>query len=223
MFIAVGLFIAVEFYFSLKVSAVRVSQMLRTMPLLVFTTVAALWLSGIYKSLLRYAGADTFFQAVVATLAGTGITYTVSLLISLLSGIYHEPNHPQLFLMPRPVYFIQWVVSLALIGDSRFLVRYKSTGAVRHSGEKSKRILVIGAGYAGATVIRDIQNGRYGNAVAVGILDDDISKQSSSIARVPVIGGTDEIEEKVEENKVDEIIIAIATPKGDLTDLLNRC
>ncbi len=222
LFIAIGLFIAVEFYFSLKISPVRASQMLLTMPLLIITTLTGLWLSGIYKSLLRYAGADTFFQAAVATLAGTGITYIISLLISLLSGIYHDPNHPQLFLMPRPVYFIQWVVSFALIGGSRFLVRFKSAGARRHSGEKNKRILVIGAGYAGATVIRDIQNGRYGNAVAVGILDDDISRQRSSIARVPVIGGTDEVEEKVEELGVDEIIIAIATPKGEIADLLNK-
>ena len=198
LFILIGLFVAVEFYFSLRVSAVRASQMLRTMPLLIIFTVLALWLSGIYKSLLRYAGADTFFQAAVATLAGTGITYVISLAVSIFTGIYHDPNQPQLILMPRPVYFIQWVISLSLIAGSRFLVRYRSAG-VRKSGEKQRRVLIIGAGYAGAAMIRDIQNGRYGNAIIVGILDDDESKIHSSISRVPVIGGTDGIEEIVEE------------------------
>ena len=73
----------------------------------------------------------------------------------------------KLVLMPRPVYFIQWVISLALIAGARFLVRYRTTPGIAKKGE-IKRILIIGAGYAGATVIRDIQNGRYGNAQAVG-------------------------------------------------------
>ena len=186
-------------------------------------TLIALWLSGIYKSLLRYAGADTFLQAAIATLAGTGITYLISLLVSLISGIYDDPVRPQVILMPRPVYFIQWVVTLALIAGSRFMIRFHNTETGKKTGEKLKKILVIGAGYGGATVIRDIQNGRYGNGAAVAILDDDPGKQNASISRVPVVGGTDEIENTVEKYNIDEIIIAIATPKGTITELLNRC
>ena len=67
------------------------------------------------------------------------------------------------------------------------MVRFRTAGFRRKSGGDAKRILVIGAGYTGATVIRDIQNGRYGNAAAVAILDDDPEKQCSSISRVPVV------------------------------------
>ena len=222
LFIAAGLLISVEFYFSLSVSAVRVTQMLRTLPLLLVATLAALWISGIYRSLLRYAGVDIFFQAIVATLIGTGITYLVSLIISLFCRGYEDQIGFRLILMPRPVYFIQWVITLALIAGSRFLIRYRDAGTHK-KGEKEKRILVIGAGYAGATVIRDIQNGRYGNATAVAILDDDPERQNSSISRVPVVGGTDEVADMVEKSNIDEIIIAIATPKGDITELLNTC
>lgn len=162
------------------------------------------------------------FQSIIATLIGTGSTYVVSLIVSLVSGIYSDPVQPQVLLMPRPVYFIQWVVTLFLIAGSRFLVRYKSTG-VQKKGTDTKRVLIIGAGYAGATVIRDIQNGRYGNSVPVAILDDDPTKLNSSISRVPVVGGTDDILSIVEKMDVKEIIIAIATPKGEITDLLNAC
>ena len=222
LFIAAGLLISVEFYFSLNVSAVRVTQMLRTLPLLLVATLAALWISGIYRSLLRYAGVDIFFQAIVATLIGTGVTYLISLIISLFCRGYEDQIGSRLILMPRPVYFIQWVITLALIAGSRFLIRYRDAGTHK-KGEKEKRILVIGAGYAGATVIRDIQNGRYGNATAVAILDDDPERQNSSISRVPVVGGTDEVADMVEKSNIDEIIIAIATPKGDITELLNTC
>lgn len=222
LFIAVGLVISVEFYFSLRVSDVRMTQMLRTLPLLLVCTLAALWISRIYKSILRYAGADTFFQALIATLAGTGLTYLISLVVSLFCRGYEDQIGSRLILMPRPVYFIQWVITLALIVGSRFLVRFRTAG-IQKKGEKAKRILVIGAGYAGATVIRDIQNGRYGNGTAVAVLDDDPQKKGSSLLRVPVIGGTDLVQETVEKDSIDEIIIAIATPKGDITDLLNKC
>lgn len=222
LFIAVGLFISVEFYFSLRVSDVRMAQMLRTFPILLVCTLAALRISGIYKSILRYAGADTFFQALIATLAGTGITYLASLVVSLFCRGYEDQIGSRLILMPRPVYFIQWVITLALIVGSRFLVRFRTAG-IQKKGEKAKRILVIGAGYAGATVIRDIQNGRYGNGTAVAVLDDDPQKKNSSLLRVPVVGGTNLVQETVEKDNIDEIIIAIATPKGEITDLLNQC
>ena len=222
LFIAAGLVISVEFYFSLRVSDVRMTQMLRTLPLLLVCTLTALWISRIYKSILRYAGADTFFQALVATLAGTGITYLASLVVSLFCRGYEDQIGSRLILMPRPVYFIQWVISLSLIIGSRFLIRFR-TAEIQKKGEKAKRILVIGAGYAGATVIRDIQNGRYGNGTAVAVLDDDPKKKDSSLLRVPVVGGTDLVQETAEKENIDEIIIAIATPKGEITDLLNKC
>ncbi len=223
LFIAIGLFISVEFYFSLRLSEIRTMQMSRTLPLLLLSTLLGLHFSGIYKSILRFASVDTFIQAIIATLVGTGATYIISLLISLFSRSSEDALGYRLILLPRPVYFIQWVITLALISGSRFFIRYKTAGVGKHSGKEQKKILVIGAGYAGATVIRDIQNGRYGNSVAIAVLDDDKSKRNASISRVPVVGGTKEVAWAVEQYKIDEIIIAIATPKGDIKDLLNEC
>ena len=172
LFVVIGLLIAIAFYFSLRVSPVRVTQMLRIMPILLCTTLLGLWLSGIYRSILKYAGSDTFFQALVATLAGTGLTYLIGLIVSLFCHAYEDEIGMRILLMPRPVYFIQWVITLALVAGSRFMIRYRETGIGHRRNGKEKRILVIGAGYAGATVIRDIQNGRYGDSRAVALIDD---------------------------------------------------
>ena len=216
MFIAIGLFISVEFYFSLNVSAVRITQMCRTLPVLLLMTLLGLWFSKIYKSLLRYAGVDTFFQAAIATLAGTGITYLISSVVSLFCGKYEDQIGSRLLLMPRPIYFIQWVITLALIAGSRFLIRYRSAGAIRKTGEKEIRFLIIGAGYVGATVIRDIQNGRYGNAIAVAALDEDPAKTNAAISRVPVVKM--DVEDTAEQYRVDEIIITVHAPKQELIE-----
>lgn len=220
-FVALGFFISVEFYFSLSVSNARILQMCRTLPILLAFTLLSLWVSGIYKSLLRYAGADTLIQVTAATLTGTGITFLISVIVSLFNSAYEDQIGMRLVLMPRPVYFMQWVITLGLTGGARFWVRYRKSAAIKKN-EKPKRILVIGAGYAGATVIRDVQNRRY-NGRAVAVLDDDPARLHSAISRVPVVGTTDEVREIAEKYNIDEIIIAIATPKGKIADLLNAC
>ena len=219
LFVFIGLFISVEFYFSLSVPENHVIHLWRTLPILLVTTLAALWISGIYRQILAYAGQDVLIQCGISTLAGTGITY----LVSLIFYLFRDRIGVNIFLMPRPVYFIQWVITFFLVAASRYLIRYKTAGSRRKEDKETKRILIVGAGYAGATVIRDIQNGRYGNATAVAILDDDPSRQRSSLSRVPVVGGTDAVAETAEKYNISEIIIAIATPKGEITALLNDC
>ncbi|SNT94637.1 NDP-sugar epimerase, includes UDP-GlcNAc-inverting 4,6-dehydratase FlaA1 and capsular polysaccharide biosynthesis protein EpsC [Aristaeella hokkaidonensis] len=182
-------------------------------------TLLALWISGIYRQILAYAGQDVLLQSGISTLAGTGITY----LVSLVFYLFRDQIGSNIFLMPRPIYFIQWVITFFLVAASRYLIRYRTAGSRRKGDKETKRILVIGAGYAGATVIRDIQNGRYGNATAVAILDDDPARQHSSLSRVPVVGGTDAVAETADQYNINEIIIAIATPKGEITALLNDC
>ena len=191
----------------------------RTFPILSSITLSALWISGIYRQILAYAGQDVLLQSGISTLAGTGITY----LVSLVFYLFRDRIGSNLFLMPRPVYFIQWVITFFLVAASRYLIRYRTVGSRRKGNKETKRILIIGAGYAGATVIRDIQNGRYGNATAVAVLDDDPSRQHSSLSRVPVVGGTDAVAETADQYNINEIIIAIATPKGEITGLLNDC
>ena len=219
VFIFIGLLISLEFYFSLRVPEGHVYHLWRTMPLLLATTLTALAVSGIYRTILAYAGQDILLQSGISTLAGTGLTY----LISLVFYLFRDQIGTNFFLMPRPVYFIQWVITFFLVGASRFLIRYRTAGSRRKEDKETKRILIIGAGYAGSTVIRDIQNGRYGNATAVAILDDDPARQHSSISRVPIVGGTDTVAETAERYNINVIIIAIATPNGDITKLLNDC
>ena len=210
LFVCLGLFLSVAFY-EISIPAERVVFMLRTAPLIITFTLTALWLAGVYKMLLSYASTDTFLRCAVTTLLGTGITYLISLVIYLLRG-------SPLFLIRRPIYLMQWVFTLILIAGSRFAVKYRKIGF--RSTEKGKRILIIGAGYEGATVIRDIQNGRYGDSRAVALIDEDQIKWNSNINRVPVIGGQDQIESAIEKHNIDEIIITVSSPERQLID---RC
>lgn len=215
--VALSLLVAIAFY-NIHPSQGLLTHMLNSLPILAILTLLALRLSGVYKAVLRYASLDTVVQILIGTLSGTGVTYIISLVVYLI-GLQRNIN---IFLMPRPIYLMQGLVAALLISASRLLVRWQNAG---FSGNKAdqKRILIVGGGYAGATVARDIQNGRYGNAVAVAILDDAPERQHSNISRIPVVGGTNEVKEFTERLRVDEIVIAIATPRESLTPLMEDC
>jgi FlaA1/EpsC-like NDP-sugar epimerase len=53
---------------------------------------------------------------------------------------------------------------------------------------KTKRTLIIGAGDAGALVVRELQKSSQLSLIPVGFLDDDPAKQKHSIHGVTVIG-----------------------------------
>ena len=224
LLVAVSLIVAIAFY-NIRPSQGLLIHMTSTLPLLAVLTIAALRLSGIYKAVLRYASLDMIAQVLVSTLSATGVTYLISLVVYLIG----KPTQTNLFLMPRPIYLMQWMLAALLMSGWRLLARWKEQGFASRSHQvgrgasESRRILIIGGGYGGATVIRDIQNGRYGNAQAVAVLDDDPERLHSSISRVPVVGGTDEVREIAEQLKADEIVIAIATPQDSLTGLIEDC
>ncbi len=86
-------------------------------------------------------------QIALGTLLGSGATYLVSLITYTISP---EPN---LFLMPRTVYLIHWLVLLLLVGASRLSMRlagqWERTGLPFFGSKKGTRVMVIGAGWAG--------------------------------------------------------------------------
>ena len=77
----------------------------------------------------------------------------------------------------RSVLIIDWLLSILLIGGVRFLLRliaenFKSNN-LSSPNLVNKRVLIIGAGDAGALVVRELQKNPDLNLTAVGFLDDN--------------------------------------------------
>ncbi len=211
--------LALQIYYDMNPPE-QLQQVWHTLPVLAVFTVASLYALGLYRSLIRYASVDTIMQITLGTLIGTGLTYLFSLAAFTL---YRQVNA---FLMPRPIYLVQWLLMVVMLSASRFSLRI--AGQAGHSGlifrkKHARRLMIVGAGWAGAQVLRDIQAGRYGDSAAILAVDDDPAKEKTRIGRVPVMMGTDRIKEYARQYSIDEIIIAIATPKTDLTPLIRLC
>ena len=214
-----SLVLALQIYYDMKAPD-TLEQIWRAMPLLAVVTVGSFYALGLYRSLIRYASLDTMIQIVTGTLIGSGLTYALSLLVFTA---YRTEN---LLLMPRPIYLVQWLLMVLMVGASRFSLRIVGGGG--HSGvffrrRTGRRLMVVGAGWAGAQVLRDVQAGRYGEVQAIVAVDDAPEKRNTRIGRVPVVLGTDKVAEYAKQYAIDDIIIAIATPQEDLAPLIQDC
>lgn len=215
-----AMMMALQIYYDMEAPQAHIVHVWHIAPILAVLTVGFFYAVGLYKTLMRYASVEALVQIATGALLASGTTYLFSLVC------YTIQSEPNVFLMPRPVYLVHWLLLLLLVGGSRFSLRIIGQGGVGilpRRRSRGKRVMVVGAGWAGAQVIREIQAGRYGDCTAVLAVDDNEAKRGAALGRVPVLMDTHKVGEYVQQYRVDEIIIAIATPNGDLSELIHRC
>ena len=151
----------------------------------------------LYRTLWGFAGADELVRIFVASM----IVGIVQLLLVLLEVVQLPRSFPVLFAM---LLFI--CTTLA-----RFSYRFFRRLRFRLSGNGQQRTMVIGAGDAGALVLREFQSSKFSQNLAVCVIDDDPLKKGRQIMGVPIVGGRDVINKAVEKYNVSEIVLAIPT------------
>ncbi len=170
---------------------------------------------GLYRRLWVYASTSELRLITVAVTAASVLTSGVMLLFSSIGFI--QPG------MPRSALGIDWLFSLVLIGGSRFALRIlaEQSSASRAALRENRRALIIGAGDAGALVVRELQKSSQLNLFPVGFLDDDPAKQNHQIYGVSVIGKVSKLPEVLENQRIDEVIIAIPSAPGKIIRAVN--
>ena len=125
---------------------------------------------------------------------------------------------------PRSVLIIDWLLSIFLIGGTRFTIRLiadnVSTVSSSIRNKQAKRSLIIGAGDAGALVVRELQKNPDLNLTPVGFLDDNPAKLKQQIHGIPVVGTLADIGKVLEHRKIEEVIIAIPSSSGKVVRMI---
>jgi FlaA1/EpsC-like NDP-sugar epimerase len=177
------------------------------------------WL-GMYGRFWRYASIDELMLIAVATAVSELLTASLLFAVALpLSGIRY---------FPRSVPFIDGVLTLLAVGGPRFAVRLterrrQRERRQRHNG-RPKQVLIMGAGDAGALIVKEMQSNPQMGLVPIGFLDDDRRKHGVQIHGVPVLGGRERIEELAHAKAVAEVIVAMPTAAGPaIREILEVC
>lgn len=112
---------------------------------------------------------------------------------------------------PRSVYLIDFGLSflgLAATRGSLRLIRESMRSSLATRTD-AKRLLILGAGDTGETLVREINKNRNLPFRPIAFLDDDPYKHKLRIHGVPVLGSMEMIESIVAAHEIEQIIIAM--------------
>ena len=119
--------------------------------------------------------------------------------------------------LPRSVVIIDFILSCALLGGARLARRSLAERPQRLArAQRSRSVLVVGAGSGGQMVVRELQLNPALGAHAIGFVDDDPSKRNMRAVGLKVLGTTDEIGRICDQLSPDEVVIAIPSAPGVL-------
>ena len=183
--------------------------LLETIVLVVVGKVAVFALFGLYHKLWRFVD-QRDFEAVGQAVAATSVGLVFVLFV--LSPGDAAP--------PRGVIALDFLLTLLLVGGSRFLVRAlmeRPVAPITHGG---REVLVVGAGNGGQSVALELRRNPDLGGVPIGFIDDDPRKRGMRIAGLKVLGTTEELARVLDDAEPDEVIIAIPSAPGQLRQVV---
>ncbi|WP_322015053.1 nucleoside-diphosphate sugar epimerase/dehydratase [Paraburkholderia sp. J12] len=118
-------------------------------------------------------------------------------------------------IVPRSVWLVSPMLLFLIMGGSRALYRsakefYRYGGLVG----QGKPVFVIGAGTAGANLVRELK--RSGEWRLVGLLDDDPVKQGRELYGYRVLGTINDLQRLSAQMKVEHVIIAVPSASPEV-------
>ncbi len=174
-----------------------------------------------YSNLWKYATIDDMYKIIVAnTIIFTAVYGYYYYIVSNIVDIE----------LPRRMLIVAWIISIIFFIFSRSGYRFvkRLFINIEHAlGRKSgrRRVLVIGAGYAGYNVVRSIINGErgYENRQAVIVVDDDYSKNNTNIMGIRVTHNIENVPRLCREYEIEEIIVAIPSASNAQMNRIMDC
>jgi|SoimicmetaTmtHMA_FD_contig_81_351382_length_2867_multi_2_in_0_out_0_2 FlaA1/EpsC-like NDP-sugar epimerase len=210
--VAASWLVAYQLRFNFEVSDVYTGPMIRDLVWILPLQALLSWRSGMYRGLWRYASLTDLRRILVAAgLGALGIAAVVVLF--------------RLAYVPRSVVVMYPILLAAVMSGSRIGYRAWKEGRIgRLSGADSKRVIVLGAGTAGANLLKSL--GRSPEWTFVGLLDDDPNRHGRDIDGVKVLGPLDALAQIAGNRDIDQAIIAMPgathTARRRAMELCNR-
>ena len=206
--------VALWLRFDCRFSAIDIKYLeawIAYIPVRTVITLTVFWLTSMYKRIWRFLGIRELLPMTNATLIAGLIN---------LCGI-------TIFLQRMPIsyYILGFVLEYVCVIGLRYSYRIFVTERNRAHGKQVDNVMVIGAGAAGQTLMREIQrSSKLNNMLVKCFIDDNKNKNGRFIEGIPVAGTRDDIFAAVEKYKIDQIIFAIPTAtKDERREILNIC
>ena len=186
----------------------------------VIPNVLYMYLTKKYKVIWKYASPVDYCVV--------GFAPVVSSILLIILGLMFHVSGMHYLHLPKNVYIINLVLSEAVIAGPRVFFRLYAKLYGRRtyaSVEKTKRIMIIGAGEAAQVLINDISSNKgFAKSEVVCAIDDDETKTGKYINGVRIAGTRHDIVTCAKRYAIDRIIFAVPSmDKNERREILEIC
>ena len=190
-----------------------IENIFKYLPVNLILTVTVFAAFRLYQGIWKYASASDLVNIILACLV-SAVTQTIGM---MLIGLRFPRSYP----------FMYFVVLTAGISIFRFTyrilayLRQKQQGLIK---EGKTNTMIVGAGEAGNTLLKELQNSKFVEQNVCCLVDDDPGKIGKYLRGVLVAGNRKDICRLAEEYHIDEIMIAIPSAShAEIQELLDIC
>lgn len=210
----IGLWLRFDLQYS-KIPSEYLMAFIEFAPFYTAFTIIVFYMMHMYNSLWRFASFNELTSIIIATVV-TGTAHVVGI---------------TLFVRRMPIAYYVFGICAQFIFTTSIRFGYRFVNLERAKREKTEKsahvkhhVMVIGAGAAGMTVLRELHNSRELTSRACCVIDDNPNKWNRFIEGTPIVGGRDTILENVEKYDIDTIMLTMPSASAkDRRDILNIC
>jgi FlaA1/EpsC-like NDP-sugar epimerase len=148
---------------------------------------------GIHRATWRYFSFDNLKNLIVLAIAVTLVTSLIFLMLRLS--------------VPRSVLVIHPILSIIILGGSRYLYRYFKESNINSRKNTASSVVIFGAGAAGIGLIKDFKRSNEWNVVA--FLDDNKALHGRDLLSIPVLGGLPKLKDIKTKYGIEHVLIAM--------------
>lgn len=208
-----AIYIRYNFSFSDPREIEFIENIFRYLPLDLAVTLIVFGLFRLYRGIWRYASASDLVN-IIAGCAVSSVIQTIGMKVTGLE-------------VPRSYPLMYFVILAAGISVFRFMYRILGYIQSRKEGLSrtgKKNTMIVGAGEAGYTLLKELQNSRFIEQNVCCLVDDDPGKRGKYLRGVLVAGNRHDICRLAEEYDIDEIMIAIpSAAHAVVQEILDIC
>lgn len=205
--------IYIRFEYS-EIAAKYMEMLVSQLPIAIAVHLVVYFAFKLYGRVWRYAGSIELIAIVGANIVAALFWYGISVSIG--------------FVLPRSLYIFTALILILLVGASRLSLRiysyFLNEYKYKINSIKKDKVLIVGAGDAGALLFRELNQYHIGKRQVIGFIDDDKTKIGKRMVGIKVLGSRDNIISLAVKYEIDEIIIAMPSVKGkNIKEIINIC
>lgn len=204
-----------EVYRNFKIIEYEWSYLSKALPFLLLIKFLVFYLFKIHKGVIRFTSFEDVRRIFFAIL-------TTSVLFAI-GGVIRFYFFDGRYLIPTSVLFMEFFSSLLLTIGVRLLVKVYYTESSKNKRKSQKHVLIFGAGVSGLITKRTIEKDTQLRYKIIGFIEDN-PKMVGNRLEGSTIYSADDLEKILEEQEIDEFIVAIQSPeKKNLSPKIDLC